>query len=145
MKLSKLVKISEPILLICKIRKIKVIARPCNHMRCLRECLAQPKSGTHSFPIEPLPPFFFSGLFVGFFLFGFLSSFFNFSVPESAFPHTKGCAYCSLIEGIYTIHPSLNFVIENTHYDGWISGDKSLAKHNLLKTLFVEHKPATVI
>lgn len=105
MKLSKLVKISEPVLLICKIRKIKVIARPCNHMRCLTECLAQPESGTHSFPTVPLPPFFFTGLFVGFFLFGFLSSFFNFSVPESAFPHTKGCAYCFLIEGIY--HSSL--------------------------------------
>ena len=45
----------------------------------------------------------------------------------------------------YGVHAILDFLTGTSHYERWISDDKNLAKHNLLKNLFVEHRPVIVI
>lgn len=45
---------------------------------------------------------------------------------------------------MYSVRLS-GFLIGTSHYERWISGDKNPAKHNLSKTLFVEHKPVIVM
>lgn len=46
---------------------------------------------------------------------------------------------------MHGVHAILDFLTGTSHYERWISDDKNLAKHNLLKNLFVEHRCVIVI